>query len=442
MLGHYRDALPVPLTNDVAEAHMNTSGATRSWQVIALCSLVATSEGYDAIVYGSVIPGLLAEPGWQLTKESAGTIGSAVYFGMMVGALFGGRLADRFGRRRFTISAVLLFALATSACAAAAEPWQMAAFRVLAGLGMGAVVPALIALAKENSGEGRTGVTVTIITTGIPVGGTVAALVALGFLEAQGWRFMFAVGAVFTFLVLALVVVALPDSYRASNAAGPTSNGMRRLFGPEFRFPSTAFALASFLALLTWYCMNTWLTTLMRELDYPLASALQFSLVLNAAAVIGPLLLSLLSPRWGSRAIAACGAALTMLSIGWFMIGSSSTLLLLALVAAFGVGINTALNLIAASVADTYPAELRATAVGWCNGIGRIGAIAAPTLGGWVFATVGARGVFGVLLGTAAALTVLLAVVAVAGVRTHRPIASAAAPMRESSAEAPGTPAL
>ena len=111
-------------------------------------------------------------------------------------------------------------------------------------------------------------------------------------------------------------------------------------------------------------------------------------------------------------------------------------------VGAFGVGINTALNLIVASVADTYPAELRATAVGWCNGIGRIGAIAAPSLGGWVFAAVGARGVFGVLLGTASALTVLLAVVAVAGARTHRLIASAAAPMRGSSAEVPGTPAL
>jgi MFS transporter, AAHS family, benzoate transport protein len=421
---------------------VNTVRATRSWQVIALCSLVTTTEGYDAIVYGAVIPGLLNEPNWQLTKESAGVIGSAVYLGMMVGALIGGRLADRFGRRRFTISAVLLFALATTACAVAAEPWQLATFRVIAGLGMGAVVPAVIALAKENSGEGRTGVTVTIVASGIPVGGTLAALIALGFLELHGWRFMFAVGAAFTFLVLAMVCVALPESFRSRTGAGSTTNGMRALFGAEFRFPSTAFALASFLALLTWYCMNTWLTTLMRELDYPLASALQFSLVLNAGAVIGPILLSFLSPRWGSRAIAACGAALTVLSIGWFMIGSSSSLLLLVLVAAFGVGVNTALNLIAASVADTYPTELRATAVGWCNGIGRLGAIAAPSLGGWVFAAVGPRGVFAALLATASALTVLLVLVAAAGIRTHRAIASDARPMPERSAEAPGTPAM
>ncbi|WP_338758264.1 MFS transporter [Nocardia vulneris] len=386
--------------------------------VIGLCALIVIAEGYDLIMYGAMLPALLDETGWGMTKSTAGTVGSMVYVGMTAGALTGGRLADRFGRRRPLLVAVGWFTGWTAACALAGSAAQLGAFRLLAGIGMGAAAAVALALAKEYTAPGRTSLTVTVLMAGIPIGGITSALAGLVLLSEHGWRPLCWIGAIGSALVLLVAIVLLPESREFARTRSPSR--VRELFAAP-RGPMTIlFAVAAFAELLTWYGLNTWITTLMRELRYPMTSALQFSLTLNSGAVIGSFALAAAAVRWGARPVASVSACVAATMIAACATGLSDRLLLLAVIAVLGAAAHSTLNLINAAVADAYPADLRGSALGWSNGVGRLGAVAAPTLGGWVLAATGPLQVFQTFILTSVCAALVLAALTRTG-RAGRP---------------------
>ncbi|WP_280384623.1 MFS transporter [Nocardia wallacei] len=383
--------------------------------VVGLCTLIVIAEGYDLIMYGAMLPALLDEPGWGMTKSTGGTVGSMVYVGMTAGALAGGRLADRFGRRRPLLVAVAWFAAWTAACALAGSPWQLGAFRLLAGIGMGAAAAVALALAKEYTPPGRTGLTVTTLMAGIPLGGIISALAGLALLSDHGWRPLCWIGAIASGLVLLAALALLPESEEFARTG--TASRVRELFTPDRRLLTLLFAVAAFAELLTWYGLNTWMTTLMRELDYPMTSALQFSMTLNTGAVVGSFALAIAADRWGARPVAGVSALVAAAGIACCAAGLSGRVALLAVIAVLGAAAHSTLNLINAAVADTYPARLRGSALGWSNGVGRLGAVAAPSLGGWVLSATGPLQVFQTFILTSVCAAVVLAVLARSGRR-------------------------
>lgn len=385
--------------------------------ITGLCALVVIAEGYDLIVFGTLIPSLLKEPGWGLTPSTAGTVGSLVYVGMLIGALLSGQLSDRFGRRRLVLASVAVFTVWTIGCIFAQSPEQLGAFRFLAGIGMGGVMPSILSLAKESAPPHRTALVVTCTMAGVPAGGTAAALIGLAIIPTYGWRPMFAVGAVLSVLVAVAAYLWLPESsaYRSAQRSPVATGGERQrsgltaLFQQRWLSLTLLFGAAAFTNLLTWYGLNTWLTTLMRQLDYPLASALQFSLTLNLAAILGSFVLAAAAGRWPSIVVALVGCLLTAIGLVGVTLGTSNAVVLLLWIALMGMGAHSALNLINATVADAYPLALRATALGWSNGVGRLGAVAAPQLGGWILAAdLGPKAVFVAFLCSALASAVVL----------------------------------
>ena len=97
--------------------HPRSVNRTRpAWVVTLLCWLIVVFDGYDLIVYGTTIPHLMEEPGWELSASAAGLIGSLAFAGMLVGALGAGHLADRLGRRRTILWSTLWFSLFTALC--------------------------------------------------------------------------------------------------------------------------------------------------------------------------------------------------------------------------------------------------------------------------------------------------------------------------------------
>ena len=108
-----------------------------AWLVTLLCWLIVVFDGYDLIVYGTTLPSLLKEKGWDLTPTSAGFIGSLAFAGMLIGALGAGLLSDKLGRRRTILWATLWFSLFTALCTFAPNPEVFGLFRFLAGLGLG-----------------------------------------------------------------------------------------------------------------------------------------------------------------------------------------------------------------------------------------------------------------------------------------------------------------
>ena len=402
--------------------------------VIALCWLIVVFDGYDLIVYGTTIPSLLAEPGWHLTPGTAGTIGSLAFVGMLVGALTAGSLADRLGRRRTIIGCVAWFTVFTGLCGLASSPEVFGTLRFLAGVGLGGLVPSANALTSEFVSTRRRSVISTVMMSGVPIGGSVAAVVGINAIPALGWQsmYLFAFSGV---VLLGLVVALLPESPGWLRAHGRAAEavevehrfgvavvehtatqhrpGLRTILEPPFVGATVVFALASIATLLAWYGLGTWLPKLMAgDARFDLGgNPLTFLLALNLGAVAGSVATAWAATRIGPLPSAVFAAAAAAAGLAFLVTYPSSVALVYAALIVAGVGTHGTQCLIISAVATHYPAQVRGTSLGFALGAGRIGAVAAPQLGGWLLgAGLGVGSNFLLFAGAAAASAVLLLV--------------------------------
>lgn len=383
--------------------------------VVALCFLTIVFDGYDLIVYGSAVPSLLTEPGWNLGPAQAGAIGSYALVGMLIGALAAGALTDRWGRRRIMLAGITWFSVLMLACALAPTPGLLGLFRFLAGLGLGGVIPCAIALTVEYAPRARRQLYNAMMFVGYSVGGVLAALVALALAADHGWRPLMAIGAAPLVVVLPLAWRFLPESVgyllatgrddeaetlarrygvdvdalrreRVPAAGAAEVRGPRALFRRGTLAATLLFGAASFCGLLLVYGLNTWLPQIMRQAGYPLGSALLFLLVLNLGAIVGGITASLLADRVGPKPVTVGAFLLATLCL-IVLSQRVDTALLSVAVAVAGLGSVGTQILVNGYVAVHYPSAIRATALGWALGVGRAGAIVGPLFGGWVLAS-------------------------------------------------------
>jgi AAHS family benzoate transporter-like MFS transporter len=182
---------------------------------------------------------------------------------------------------------------------------------------------------------------------------------------------------------------------------------LRSLLRPPFVLATVLFSLATVATLFAWYGLATWLPQLMRQNGFDLGSALTFLLALSLGAVLGSLVTAYVGTRIGPLRTAALAAAAAAVGLGTLLTHPSTALAYVALVLA-GVGTHGTQCLIIAAVANHYPAQLRGTALGFTLGFGRIGAVLAPQVGGWLLAAgFGVNASF-LAFGVAAAVAALL----------------------------------
>ncbi|WP_035858732.1 MFS transporter [Cryptosporangium arvum] len=377
--------------------------------VLALCWIVVLLEGFDLFVYSTVIPDLLDDPEWQLTASEAGRIGSYATFGMLIGSLTIGTLTDWFGRRRTIMACATWFSVLMAFCAVAPNPTVFSVGRFLAGLGLGGLIPTAMPLVMEYIGERRRGAGATWMMTGYHVGGLVVAALAIAVLPAFGWRAMFWAGAIPIVVMLPLLWRYLPESVdfllargrddeaaevarrhdvdldaarnRIGAATPDRSAALRTIFGRGYLAATLLFFVASFCGLLLVYGFGTWLPQLMRDSGYGLGSALSFLVITNVGAVAGLLLTGPIADRLGTKRASAIWFLTGAVFVGLISIRMPSVLIYLAAALA-GFFLFTAQVVLYAHVGYHYPSATHATALGWIAGVGRIGSVVGPTLGG------------------------------------------------------------
>jgi MFS transporter, AAHS family, benzoate transport protein len=379
--------------------------------VVALCSAAIIVDGYDLIVYGTVLPTLVdGSAEWVLGPAEAGRIGSYALVGMLIGAMLIGTITDLVGRRRVMLGCIAWFS-AGMAMAALAPTVELFGFaRFLTGIGLGGVVPTAIALTIEYAHPRHRSTTNAIMFSGYSIGGIAASLTAIAAVPALGWRSMFWIGAVLGGLLLPVAWRLLPESAnyllargRAAEAAelaarydltleerhapartGPAAAFMS-LFARRFLAGTLLFWLGTGVGLLLVYGLNTWLAQIMRQAGYPLGSALAFLLVLNLGAILGTPLLGVAADRIGSKPVTVGMFLIAALCIFLMSIPLPSALLFVLVGIAGACTIGTTI-LVNAYTANYYPAHMRATGLGWALGVGRLGAICGPLYGGAVLA--------------------------------------------------------
>ncbi|WP_214410270.1 MFS transporter [Sphaerisporangium fuscum] len=357
---------------------------------MAIGLAVMTLEGYDLVAFGATAPMLLQYKPWGLSLPALGALGGLTPAGMLFGALLVGQLTDRYGRRRTTLVSLVVVSLGMFTCAFALDPQMFGAGRLVVGLGVGAIFPAMAPLIFELAPAARKNLCSAIVQCGVTVGGSVAALAADVFLRGHDFRLEYLIGGGAGLLLLAMTYIWLPESpaYRGESShvrSGPRDGGMRVVLRPPYAGTTALFCGMVTCSFVLIFGMNTWLPQLMRAAEYPLGSSLTFLMLLNLGATVGGLAMAVLADRAGSkRPIIACfivaAGAIAALSI------KSSPAVLYPIVMIGGAGAIGVQGLLNVDISRTYPVHARASAVGVALGIGRIGAIAGPTLGGLILA--------------------------------------------------------
>ncbi|MEV7142531.1 MFS transporter [Streptomyces tauricus] len=389
---------------------LSARGSRMALLVLGLCWLAVLFDGLDMFIYGSVLPHMLAEKSLGLTADRAGDLGSYATFGMLIGALTAGTIADRVGRKKLMVACVTLFSLASGLCAVSNGVAVFGLGRTLAGVGLGGLLPTAISMVSDYAPRGRAALTIGLLMTAHHAGGILSAYVALWIVEPLGWRAAFWV-CVVPLLFVPVLAKFMPESLSflvakgrteearalagrfevelpaeaGRKAAGERWNALLNLFRGGEWTQTLLYWLASFGGLLLVYGVATWLPTLMRGEGYELGSALTFVVLFNLGGIVGMLVAGRAADRFGAPRISSLWFALT--AAGVFLLSVHMPLALtFAVVFLTGVFLNSAQVMIYATVSIRSAPDSRATAVGWTSGMGRFGAVFGPWLGGQLLA--------------------------------------------------------
>jgi len=348
--------------------------------VISLSFAAVVFDGYDLIVFGSAVPALLAHPEWQLSPTQVGSLGSLALFGMFFGAIGVGAVTNRIGSRLAFMGCLVWFSVMMLAVAAAPTPELLGLARFLAGLGFGGIAPVAIALVVEVAPPGRRSFYNAVMCCGFPFGGVLAAIAGLTLLEPYGFRALFAMGGLPLVTLLPLAIIFLPRSPKFDRAA-PEGARLSGLFRGRSAAALAMLAIANAAGFLLVFGLNTWLPQLMRQAGYPLQSAIGFLLVFNVGAIVGGLTGSALADRYGSRWVATGAFCIGVVSIAMLAVPLPTVALYASIAVAGGASVGTQI-VVFGYVAVHFRTPHRPAALGITTGIGRLGSVAGPTVGG------------------------------------------------------------
>src|ERR1700679_923977 len=226
---------------DVAEFNDQQPGGGFQLKLLLTCAAVLFLDGFDTQAIGYVAPALARE--WGLTKAALGPVFSAGLFGLMIGALLFGPLADRIGRRKIIIFSTLAFGIGTLVTAFVQDVNTLLAIRFLTGLGLGGAMPNTIALTSEFSPHRRRATMVMMMFCGFSVGAALGGFLAAGLIPYFGWRSVFIVGGAAPLLLVPVLALKLPESVRFLALTGRANARVAQLLA--FINPNAKFATAT-----------------------------------------------------------------------------------------------------------------------------------------------------------------------------------------------------
>jgi AAHS family 4-hydroxybenzoate transporter-like MFS transporter len=379
-------------------------------RLLLACAAVLFLDGFDTQAIGFVAPALAKE--WGLTKSALGPVFSAGLFGLMIGALLFGPLADRIGRKKIIVFSTLAFGIGALVTAFVQDVNMLLAIRFLTGLGLGGAMPNAIAMTSEFSPRRRRATMVMIMFCGFSVGAALGGLLAAALIPHFGWRSVFVAGGVAPLVLAPILALRLPESVRYLALTGRANErvaGLLKFINPTACFaPATRFVVHEpglagipvlqlfkdgrtlvtlllwvvfFMTLLDIYFLSYWLPTVLNDLGASVSAAALIGSLLQIGGVVGTFALGSIIDRFSFRALTLVYfiAVFAVAAIG--QLGHSVVFVSLAIfVAGFCVvGGQIAANALAAGF---YPTSMRSTGVGWALGIGRVGSIVGPLVAG------------------------------------------------------------
>ena len=383
-------------------------GRYQIW-TMALCGMVIVLDGFDTQSIGFLAPSMAES--LHIPIKNFGPIFAAALVGLMISSMLSGPIADRWGRKWPIVTSALIFgvfAMLTSRCATFD---QLRACRFLTGLGLGGALSNSVALMSEYAPKRLLAVIVSIMFCGMPTGTVLATRVSAVMLPRWGWQSVFYAGGVLPLTLALLLIVILPESVRYLEVSGANQRKISKILArisPELaeapisrsehqdqrrkapvinlftegRAAGTILLwIPFFMNLLMLYFVVFWLPALLRQTGKPVSAGATAIMLFSVGGIAGSFIEGNLMNRWGAFTVLLTEFLCTTLLIAALAF-SNSFPLMMAITFVLGFVVQGAQGGLSAVAATFYPISIRSTGIGWCLGIGRIGSIVGPILGG------------------------------------------------------------
>ncbi len=392
--------------------------APRQFLIILICMLLNLSDGFDVMSWAFTADRVGNALG--LGPEQLGAVASAALAGMMLGAMVLAPLSDLFGRRRLILISVSGIAVAMFFTASVSNLTQLLVLRFVAGLGVGAILASLAAIASEFAPEKYKSLAVVSITLGYPLGAMFAGMIASQILPVYDWPAMYYGGAAVNVLLVLLVWLYIPESMqylvrkRPENAlhrinqtlalinrpslsqlpayeepehrSGTLLHNMLALLAPRFRRQTITLWLTFFFCFICLYFLLSWIPKMLIDAGFAEQQSLMGGTAFNLGAFFGVLAVGFLATRFSLSSIIGLFLALSGLLMIVYAVAPAEFNLLLTIIFVIGIlqqGGFTGLYAVAAKV---YSSDIKATGIGWAIGLGRFGAVVGPYMAGVMIA--------------------------------------------------------
>ena len=385
-------------------------------KLLILSFFLILFDGYDIGAAAFAAPSWIKA--WGLASRAAlAPVLAASLIGILFGAPILGFVGDVFGRKKAIIVSCLVFGGFTLLGAWAGSLDAMWYLRFLAGIGIGGLLPNIIALNAEFAPQRMRATMIILMFTGITFGGSVPGAVSAWLVPHYGWPILFVIGGVAPIAMAAIAAVALPESIKyltvkrrdaevaqiltamQPGVVPPQGKGggfvladerHATTFSPRLLFSDGLAAITPLLWLLFvlnlmgFYFLASWNPTLLATANVSEGMAAIGTALFQIGGTIGGLTLSRPIDRKGFLPVTILFAIAVpvIASIGYVGHISPLLLMLVLLLGGFCVlGLQFGLN---AASAMIYPTAVRSIGSGWAFGIGRFGSVAGPYVGGYL----------------------------------------------------------
>lgn len=380
------------------------------WKVLLLCTAILVLDGFDVVAMGFIAPAIVQE--WGIAREALGVVMSAGLLGLAIGAMVGGPLADRFGRRKVILGAVVFFGVMSALSAAAPTITMLSVLRFLTGLGLGASQPNAATLMSEYAPRRHRSLMVSVVYCGFTLGAAGGGFLATSVMSIFGWRSILLLGGLLPIICAFVLYYVLPESIKFLAVRDSSRQAMERIINtlqpgamtaetawvtseprsspqpaislilsPLHRFTTLALWVGLFMNLMTVYFLNSWLPIIIKDDGFSLADAALMGALLQVGGTLGNVVVGWEMDRFKPHRVMIgtllCGAVMTV-TLGTHSAGFYP---LMALVFVLGFCVNSSNTGWTAMAAGYYPTQMRATGTSWMTGIGRMGAILGAYVG-------------------------------------------------------------
>ncbi|MFV5475253.1 MFS transporter [Acinetobacter baumannii] len=383
---------------------------TYQWCVVGLCILLNIVDGYDVMVMAFTSTSVSAD--WQLTASMLGILLSIGFIGMALGSFLIAPQADRIGRRNLILICLCICGTGMLLSTLTQNAYQLAACRLITGLGIGGILTNASVVANEFSSQRWKSLSVSLLSMGYAIGAVIGGMVASHLIGSHGWRSVFLFGGILTVSVFVICLVVLPESIeylvvkQPKNALNKINQiaekiglsrlneiplistnqqktSVKKLFSDRLAVQTISIWVSFFTVMAGFYFILSWTPKILAMAGMSMEQGVNLGIFLNIGGILGAILMGSISSRFKIHKILALFMGITALSILLFVS--------FAQVYSYAVWIGVLVGMLAngcvaglyALSTVTYSTEIRATGVGFAISLGRIGAILAPLGAGY-----------------------------------------------------------